>query len=270
MRDRRTLWRAVRWSALAATACGGLAVAGGVVVCLALSGRSGPTSVRMVIIAGPAGGSFITTTSIDRWGCGVTVQPFRPGGPDERLDAASLDLAVVEWYAMTNAQREEESQRAANFVGYPKSWPAASPPRTEEIVPAPIGWPGWRSSGCGLSGTPPAGSITGRWVESAYGWPVACLRVRGFSHGEAFSWAAAGRAQPPVGYSRFALAPRAATFNFALVAGPAFLLGVPGALAVLRVLRRRRVRLGRCDECGYDRGGVPGPCPECGRTPTHA
>jgi hypothetical protein len=91
----------------------------------------------MVIIAGPSGGNFITTTSIDRWGCGVTVLPFHPGGPDERLDAPAIDRAVAEWYGATNTEREAEERRADDLVGYPKGWPAASTTTTDIGMPMP-------------------------------------------------------------------------------------------------------------------------------------
>jgi hypothetical protein len=32
----------------------------------------------------------------------------------------------------------------------------------------------------------------------------------------------------------------------------------------VRVRARRRAARGQCRACGYDRAGVPGPCPECG------
>ncbi len=53
---------------------------------------------------------------------------------------------------------------------------------------------------------------------------------------------------------------------------PFFLaLGIPAFLMLRNDWRqRRRARIGKCRNCGYDISGITGPCPECGQTSASA
>lgn len=133
----------------------------------------------------------------------------------------------------------------------------ASPSQPEPSSTAPP-LPGW------------AEARRGEAVNSfGYGWPVPCAAAR--EVGSSFPRLLEGWWQIhrlPSGFVHRRVPVRllggGVVVNTLTLAAPVFIAMV-GAGWVVQLSRRKR---GQCEQCGYERGGIRGVCPECGSEPS--
>ena len=210
---------------------GVLGVAGIVGLAVARAGRG---QLYAMISADPAMGqnSYSCMFKYDPWATQVELRLIGPVDVEEAVDLA----AVMQRNRTVSA----------------KDWYGDTPPPEGPWL------------GEGLSESPRASvlSAEGVWCETVYGWPLRCLRVRGW----AFSASAGSRGQfwparRVAGRFGWSLAPRETAVCFGAVAGPvlvALLVAVPWWR--WRRVKRRLAR-GLCPRCAYP---AKGECPECG------
>jgi hypothetical protein len=203
---------------------------------------SGPLQNDLLVIPIKSGGFGVCTVHAEPSATTLRVQEFRTElharQPEMQVNASLYGLLV-------------ESRHSMTFSSF-KQWPSVAGTIDD------LGPPRWYRAF-----SEPRPTSEPMWIETVYGSPFRCLRVRGRSVNEG-PLILADLSVPWGGVARWQIAWGETARSVAVFGSPASALTLI-AWTLLGPLRRRRRRSkGLCPACGYDLRATPGRCPECG------